>query len=393
MFFMMKKLFCTILFGLCLWLFLNFSAAVPDAPINRAIKFSANWWTWEMEQILISEYNYVESYIENWLPVFIYRSKNDIIAPQSEFNRMWYVFREWNTKDNGLWTWYNSWDVIVGTEDDFRFEILRLYAIWTPNVYNINYILNNWDYGDSHPSIVAYNQEFRVDAPNRTGYVFSGWKITGMDGEEHTYGNEVTSETSIASTKAMTFKNLHSTSWAIVTFNAQWNTAKYDVTFYSNGWTPVTTQNINYGSKATKPTDPFKEWYTLEWWLLNWNDFDFNTPITWNITLYAKREPIEYTIAYELNWWWVLSWENVTWYTIESEDITLIDPIKIWYTFIWRSGTDISGTSTSVIIPTWSTWDRVYEAVWRDGEYNLIFDSMCICIAIHKIYRVLAFFI
>ena len=474
----MKKIlgFIIVLLLFFWYQWMDFIFAAPEPWI---IYFRPNWGEWIMN------------------PVNVANHDNDAIyAPTPEFYRTWYVFYTRNTESDNSWTWYNVGDLIVESNIDRSFWgfVWELYAIWTPNVYNINYILNNWDYGDNHPTTVAYDQEFRVDAPNRTGYAFSGWKITGMNGEEHTYGDETTMETSIASTKATTFKNLHSTSWAIVTFDAQWNTAKYevtlkispewwwfleeniswkydygtpvealqqndyglpvgtlqqndyglvkfwngicvhhwwsnkaienqfdwciytkawpidgntqytyafswwnnecgdtvthdctivaeftrtlnsyDVTFYSNGWTAVTTQNINYGSKATKPTDPFKEWYILEWWLLNWNDFDFNTPITWNITLYAKREPIEYTITYELNWWWVLSWENVTWYTIESEDITLIDPIKIWYTFIWRSGTDINGISTSVIIPTWSTWDREYEANRTANEYAIRF--------------------
>lgn len=44
-----------------------------------------------------------------------------------------------------------------------------------------------------------------------------------MDGVTHYYGNDTTTATSIANTKATTFKNLHSTSGATVTFEAIWD--------------------------------------------------------------------------------------------------------------------------------------------------------------------------
>ena len=43
-----------------------------------------------------------------------------------------------------------------------------------------------------------------------------------MDGVTHYYGTNTTTATSIASTKETSFKNLHSTSGATVTFEALW---------------------------------------------------------------------------------------------------------------------------------------------------------------------------
>jgi hypothetical protein len=43
-----------------------------------------------------------------------------------------------------------------------------------------------------------------------------------MDGVTHTYGTQTTTATSISSTKETSFKNLHSTSGATVTFEALW---------------------------------------------------------------------------------------------------------------------------------------------------------------------------
>ena len=75
----------------------------------------------------------------------------------------------------------------------------------------------------------------------------------------------------------------------------------YTVTFNSNGGTEVTSQKIESGKKATKPVDPTKqavatETYAFENWYTSTDNgttlsdtaFDFNTPITKDITLYAK---------------------------------------------------------------------------------------------------------
>ena len=61
------------------------------------------------------------------------------------------------------------------------------------------------------------------------------------------------------------------------------------VTFDSDGGSNVSTQEVEAGNKATKPSDPVKDGFTFDGWLdNNGNAFDFNTPIMSNITLYAN---------------------------------------------------------------------------------------------------------
>ena len=75
----------------------------------------------------------------------------------------------------------------------------------------------------------------------------------------------------------------------------------YTVTFNSMGGTEVSSQRIESGNKATKPTDPTKqatetETYTFDNWYTSTDGgttlseiaFDFDTAISDNITLYAK---------------------------------------------------------------------------------------------------------
>ena len=60
------------------------------------------------------------------------------------------------------------------------------------------------------------------------------------------------------------------------------------VTFDSNGGSEVSSQDILKDSTATEPTAPTKEDYTFEGWYKGDTLYDFDTPVTENITLTAK---------------------------------------------------------------------------------------------------------
>ena|GEM_PF-3927902 len=92
--------------------------------------------------------------------------------------------------------------------------------------------------------------------------------------------------------------------------------AYYTVTFNSNGGTEVTSQKVESGKKATKPANPTKqaiatETYAFENWYTSTDNgttlsdtaFDFNTPITKDITLYAKwaANAVTHTVSFDTN--------------------------------------------------------------------------------------------
>ena len=65
------------------------------------------------------------------------------------------------------------------------------------------------------------------------------------------------------------------------------------MTFDSNGGSAVTTQTVKESEQATKPTAPTKTGYTFKGWYTDaelTTVYDFNTPVTKDITLYAKWE-------------------------------------------------------------------------------------------------------
>ena len=89
-----------------------------------------------------------------------------------------------------------------------------------------------------------------------------------------------------------------------ITLTAKWNINKYTVTFNTDGGTPVPpAQEVEYGLTATKPADPTLKGYTFAFWYLgedeqNATAYDFDTPVTENITLTAKWNINKYTVTF-----------------------------------------------------------------------------------------------
>ena len=83
-----------------------------------------------------------------------------------------------------------------------------------------------------------------------------------------------------------------------VTISGTWTKTASDtftVTFNSNGGSTVASQTLKYNEMATKPTDPTRSGYTFAGWYTEneklANKYDFATPVTKDITLYAKWTP------------------------------------------------------------------------------------------------------
>ncbi|MBQ7593500.1 MAG: InlB B-repeat-containing protein [Synergistaceae bacterium] len=128
----------------------------------------------------------------------------------------------------------------------------------------------------------------------------------------------------------------------------------YTVIFDSDGGTEIASQNVEAGSLVTRPDDPEKEnnsfmgWYTSKGFSFR---FDFNTPISSNITLYAK--------------WW----DNND--TTDSDNDGLPDSLEITYgTDPFNVDTDDDGLTD---------WDELnwlgYNPLAKDTDGNGILDG------------------
>lgn len=105
--------------------------------------------------------------------------------------------------------------------------------------------------------------------PTKEGFDFVEWQ---KDGSTFDFNTEITENT---------------------TLKAVWKAKEFTVTFDTDGGSAVSAQKVKYNGTANEPEDPtkdgyiFKDWYTEKEYT---NKFVFSTPITGDITLYAKWE-------------------------------------------------------------------------------------------------------
>ena len=91
------------------------------------------------------------------------------------------------------------------------------------------------------------------------------------------------------------------------------------------------------------------------------------------VTSTATRAINTYTISYTLDGGTV-SGTNPTSYTVEDNNITLINPTKTGYTFAGWTGTGLSGATQNVVISTGSYGNRSYTATWQINSYTVTYD-------------------
>lgn len=107
--------------------------------------------------------------------------------------------------------------------------------------------------------------------PTRTGYTFAGWSTSQAGGAAYDFNaTSVTGD---------------------LTLYAKWTPNTYTVTFNSNGGTSVTSATVEYGRTVTKPIDPTFDDKVFVGWTTDaagTKPYGFGTPVTGNLTLYAK---------------------------------------------------------------------------------------------------------
>ena len=113
----------------------------------------------------------------------------------------------------------------------------------------------------THTESLTYGSSYSVASPLITGYTADKLTVSGSMPD-----SDVTVD---------------------VTFTAK----DYTVTYESNGGSTVPSQTVKYNETANKPADPTRSGYTFAGWYPEeklTNKYDFATPVTGNITLYAK---------------------------------------------------------------------------------------------------------
>ena len=160
-----------------------------------------------------------------------------------------------------------------------------------------------------------------------------------------------------------------------ITLTAKWNINKYTVTFNSYGGTPVPpVQEVEYGLTATKPADPTLKGYTFAFWYLgedeqNATEYDFDTPVTENITLTAKWNINKYTVTFNTDGGTPVPPAQEVEYGLTATEPAA--PEKTGYTF---DGWYLGEAEEPFSFDTAITSDITLTAKWKLNTYTVTFD-------------------
>jgi len=213
-----------------------------------------------------------------------------------------------------------------------------IYGAWQIKTYNIKF----YDYfgGTQIGSTQVINWGENATAPTnptRPHYTFDKWDkaFTNIKADTNVYG--------------------------------LWNKAIYKVKFYTAAGTQYgETQSIQYLDKATQPTNPTKTGYTFTNWRLGSESgsvFNFNTPITEDINLYATFTVNIYTVKY-YHGTNLLKTLSIAYNTkVNASDVPTA-PIVTGYTF---SNWDFDATVYTI------TENKNINAVYTINKYNVKF--------------------
>lgn len=207
----------------------------------------------------------------------------------------WGVLQDYNVVDNpsSLSSMGNGSAILV-EGDDKAFVAQFMWGFYDTD--ESGNLVSRDDYGMKYYFVTANMTSISVPNPTRRGYNFAGWSYTDKDDEDKT----------IDADSVNTTVNIKDNIDKTTIFGAIWRRAVSTITYDLNGgsWSNADTASVQYGEKLTQPTDPTKDAYAFNGWIVKsstramkgtqgvtltaGSNFDFDaTKITENITLQA----------------------------------------------------------------------------------------------------------
>ena len=197
------------------------------------------------------------------------------------------------TKDGAEFAdWFTSTDggaTLSDTPFDFSTLItsdITLYAKWTVKTYKVIFMNDSTMLEEQN---IAYGDKVKPlsNVPTKYGYTLIGWN-TKQDGTGVIF-------------------NLNTSVTTELTLYAQWRINTYKVTFIN---TPISySVTVEHGKTIEKPSDPTKDGNVFGGWFtstdggatLSDTAFDFSSPITSPLALYAKWTLETYFVTFNAN--------------------------------------------------------------------------------------------
>lgn len=335
----------------------DYTGSTPTKPMEEHVRYKFNGWEPEVSEI-IKDTTYVAQYIEteDLLIQFIDYNNSILQTTYVEVGEIPLYTGEEPTGYSSDWA-FIGWDseIIPATEDKTykaKYEIPVEFN-WLEEHKRVRYISDgivlDEKYYNDNEALIPY-----VGTPTKQSYsgktfTFTEWLPTeettvtrNVDyiaqysennnivvtfdtnsgrtnswTENHNYGDLLTLPSIIPPELLIEGNELYLTGWKSDLYNqnwhfdydivkdnmvltAQWDGVKCTVTFVDGE--NIITETPFKGGKVEKPSDPQKEGFNFKYWTLNDEEFNFDTPITQDITLVATYDIDTddcYAIVYE----------------------------------------------------------------------------------------------
>lgn len=275
-------------------------------------------------------------------PITFTVESKDVILPTP--TRDGYTFSGWF--DDNIFSGLKKEKIPTGTDKNQTF-----YAKWTPTIYKITYNLNGGTNPDGiEQTYTIEDNDIKLPSPTRDGGTFAGW---------FTDSNFSQSITTIS--KGTTGDK---------TLYAKWNLTTYTIKLDTKGGSSlgdvsytIDTDNVILSTKSRKEGYTFAGWYKDETYTQPFGEA-ISKGTSGNFTLYAKWNPVNYTIKYE-------TYSDVevasSTYTIEKE-VTLPVPQRSAYSFAgWYESDRLEGKSIMAIAKG-TIGNKTLYAKWSAGS-------------------------
>ena len=186
---------------------------------------------------------------------------NAAVKPETDPSKEGYTFKYWSLEENGTAYDFNT----LVTKD------ITLYSVYSINNYKVSFVDEGTKYIEDET--IEYNKTAikpETD-PSKVGHTFKHWSLK-ENGTAYDFSTKITKD---------------------ITLYSVYEANEYTVKFM-DGDNLFKQEQVKYGLKVSKPSEnPTKEHNLFKVWILNDNEYDFNTPVTDNITLHSKYEEIE----------------------------------------------------------------------------------------------------
>ena len=297
------------------------------------------WYSWNPSKS--SNWYYYEDSYALTFPTDESDSRWKLSTTSKEYDIEWYSVRCFKNSANDPY--------ITIHPDWWTWAVISLYSSFTNH--------SSWVYRTfSSPVVISLTD------PTKSWYTFQWWYTTSWfkDWTKVNVWDMLWYES----------RRNYKKPWYKFDLYAKW-VKNITVTFDVNWWTVIDSLSMLPWWKVAKPKDPEFPWYTFEWWYSDKNfknQFNFDTSITWDITLYAKRSNYIYSFndielysvsnTWRVSYVWLMDrnlWATATWAWKNSSDKSYGYYYQWWNNY-WFTKWALNTVSTAVPYSDWSKY-------------------------------------